>query len=106
MKLFITLFFAALSFQALSTTNKSDATEEQLLNEKGHAVLCAQTLGVLDAEKLDDELNKELSAIKTPVIVSQPTLSVSLLNIVEKNRTDPGALAVLCVTLTKKNKLK
>lgn len=102
MKLISTLFFAVMSFQAFSATNKSDTTEEKLLSEKGHAILCAQTLGVLDAEKLDDELNKAIMAIKVPVTVSQPTLSVSLLNIVDKTRTDPGALAVLCVTLTKK----
>lgn len=106
MKLIITLLFSVLSFQVFSTTKKSDPTEEKMLLEKGHAVICAQTLGVLDSEKLDDELNKELMEIKTPITVSQPTLAVSLLNIVDKKSSDPGALAILCVTVTKKNKLK
>ena len=106
MKLSLTILFVFLSFQAFSTTNKFDPTEEKMLNEKGHAVLCAQTLGVLDSEKLDDELNKELMEIKTPITVSQPTLAVSLLNVIDKKNTDPGALAILCVTITKKNKLK
>lgn len=76
--------------------------DEQILIEKGFVVLCSKTLGVMQAEDIEGDLNKKIQSIKTNFTVSQPSLALSLINVIETKSTDPGALAILCVTLTKK----
>jgi hypothetical protein len=74
---------------------------EQTLAKKGHAVVCAQSTGVLNVETLHSELNTKISNLKEKVVVSQPSVSMALINVSDKNTSEPGALSVVCVTVSK-----
>lgn len=86
----------------LATANAFADNIEETLAKKGHAVICVQTTGVLHVENLHDEINKKIQGLKEHVYLSVPTVSLSLLNVGEKEAREPGALAVLCVTVSKK----
>ncbi len=77
----------------------SDKIIQQTLKSKGSAVVCSQTYGVFQVEDLSEKLNLKIQSLKGKFKVSQPTLSVSTLNIKDSKEDTPGALAVLCVTL-------
>jgi molybdenum cofactor biosynthesis enzyme len=94
-------FISFMTLICFSTLSFADNIE-QTIEKKGHAVICAQTTGVLNVEKLHDEINLKIQKLKDPVILSVPTVSISLINVGDKNTTEPGALAVICVTVSKK----